>query len=74
VVKTLVEIQEAIEKLPAEDLAQVRRFLDELGAKEWDGKIEADSKSGLLDSVFDEADVDTGLLEQWDGKATRGAK
>ena len=43
------EIKAAIEALPQEDYAQLRRWFSEKEREEWDRQIDADSESGELD-------------------------
>ena len=49
------EIKAAIEALPREDYAQLRRWLSEKDWEEWDQHIEVDSESGKLDFLIREA-------------------
>ena len=49
------EIKAAIEALPQEDYAQLRRWFSEKEWEEWDQQIDADSKSGKLDFLVKEA-------------------
>jgi hypothetical protein len=53
---SIYEIQKAIQKLSAEELASLRQWLDEYDAKLWDRQIEADAKSGRLDKLIAETD------------------
>ena len=49
------EIKAAIEALPDEDYAQLRRWFSEKEWEEWDQQIDADSQSGKLDFLVKEA-------------------
>lgn len=48
-------IQDEIEALPPEDYAQLRKWFGERDWKAWDKQIEADSASGKLDFLLEEA-------------------
>ena len=48
----LKEIEGAISKLPKDDLAILREWLEELDAKMWDEQFENDAKSGKLDALL----------------------
>ena len=54
----LEQIQSSIEALSAEEIAELRAWLDELGARLFDEKIERDAKSGKLDRLAEEALAD----------------
>ena len=49
------EIKAAIEALPEDDYAQLRQWFSEKDWKDWDQQIEADSESGKLDFLVNEA-------------------
>lgn len=49
---TLVEIEDAIAKLPQEDFRVLLRHLQERDAEVWDCQIEEDAKSGKLDAPY----------------------
>ena len=49
------EIKAAIEALPQEDYAQLKRWFSEKEWEEWDQQIDADSESGKLDFLVKEA-------------------
>ena len=49
------KIKEAIESLPEEEYAQLRQWFSEKDWQKWDRQIEADSKSGKLDFLIEEA-------------------
>lgn len=54
---SISDIQESIRGLPAKDYAELRAWLSELDWNRWDDRIEADSESGSLDFLVDEADA-----------------
>jgi len=45
-------LEEEIKKLSPEEMAQLRDWLLERDAEQWDGEIEQDAASGRLDKVF----------------------
>jgi hypothetical protein len=49
------QIQSSIEQLSAEEIAELREWLDELDARLFDEKIERDAKSGKLNKLAAEA-------------------
>ena len=49
------EIQVAIESLPYQDYIHLRQWLSERDWGNWDRQIEADSESGKLDFLIEEA-------------------
>jgi hypothetical protein len=52
---TIKDIETAVSRLPARDLAEFRQWFDRFDAKLWDEKLERDVKSGKLDKLADEA-------------------
>lgn len=52
---TVEAITAAIAKLPPEQVAQVRAWLDERAEAEWDAQIEQDERAGRLDILADRA-------------------
>jgi len=52
---TIQEIESAIRRLSPEELAYLRNWLAEFDGDQWDRQIEADMKSGKLDSFAREA-------------------
>jgi hypothetical protein len=52
---TVDEIEDAIRKLPAEDLAAFRAWFAEFDAAAWDRQFEKDVAEGRLDALADEA-------------------
>ena len=49
------EIKSAIESLPQEDYIELREWFTEKDWEKWDRQIEADSESGRLDFLIEEA-------------------
>lgn len=58
------EIEQAIERLSSQKLAELRRWFAEFDANAWDEQIEADAAAGKLDALADEA-----LAEYHSGQA-----
>ena len=52
---TLSDLENAIAKLPPDDLARFRAWFDEFDAARFDQKIERDAKAGRLDRLADAA-------------------
>ena len=52
------EIEEAITKLPKNDLSELIRWLDDYLADNWDKEFEEDVKAGKLDKVAEKAIAD----------------
>jgi hypothetical protein len=55
---TVEDIEKAVEKLPADQLARFRAWFQEFDAARFDAKIERDAKSGKLERIADEARAD----------------
>jgi hypothetical protein len=55
---TVEEIEQAISKLPPDDLARFRAWFEAFEAVRFDEKIERDAKSGKLDRLAAEALAD----------------
>ncbi len=53
-----VELDEAVQKLPPEQLAQFTQWFEQYIADQWDKKIEEDVKAGRLDQLAKKADED----------------
>ena len=51
----LEEIQVAVESLPYEEYSRLRQWFSERDWEKWDRQIEADSESGKLDFLIEEA-------------------
>lgn len=52
---TVTEIEQAIERLSAEEFAQLRAWLAERDAAEWDRQFEQDVAAGRLDALGEQA-------------------
>jgi hypothetical protein len=63
----LEEIQVAIESLPYEEYIRLRQWFSERDWEKWDRQIEADSESGKLDFLIEEALTEKakGSLKEW---------
>jgi len=48
-------LEQEIETLSAEELAELRLWLDEREAEAWDREIERDAASGKLDKLFEKS-------------------
>lgn len=48
-------IKQAIESLPDDDFAELRKWFSEKDWAKWDRRIETDSRSGELDFLAEEA-------------------
>ena len=55
---TVEAITMAIAELPPEQVAQIRAWLDERAAEEWDSLIEQDERAGRLDALADRAQAE----------------
>jgi hypothetical protein len=49
------EIEAAIKKLSAKELAKFRKWFEKFDAEAWDKKLEADVRAGRLDDLAEEA-------------------
>jgi hypothetical protein len=60
-------IEQAIEQLSADEMAQLRAFFDELEERRFDEAIERGAKSGKLDMLMAEAkaEMDAGIGEDF---------
>ncbi|MGQ0591154.1 MAG: hypothetical protein ACT4QB_00485 [Gammaproteobacteria bacterium] len=61
---TVETIELAIEQLPPNELAKLRRWFLEFDAAAWDAQIEADAAAGQFDALAEAA-----LVEYHSGKA-----
>jgi hypothetical protein len=52
---TVESITNAIAKLPPDQVAQIRAWLNEKAEAEWDAQIEQDERAGRLDALADRA-------------------
>ena len=53
---SIKEIEEAITRLPAKDVAELMAWLAEYHAQLWDQQIEEDLEAGRLDALLAEVD------------------
>ncbi|MCG9889672.1 MAG: hypothetical protein MH252_01180 [Thermosynechococcaceae cyanobacterium MS004] len=56
--KTLLEIEEAIQHLPESDIRQLSEWLQSHLEKAWDHQLEMDFDSGKLDHLIARAEAD----------------
>lgn len=61
---TIQAIEQAIQQLPAQELAEFRRWFTQFDEAAWDAQIEADAAAGKLDALAAEA-----VAEYDNGKA-----
>lgn len=54
----LQALEEEIKKLSPEEIAQLRDWLLERDAEQWDRQIEQDARSGKLDKLFEKSTAD----------------
>jgi len=52
---TIQAIEQAIQQLPAQELAEFRRWFTQFDEAAWDAQIEADAAAGKLDALAAEA-------------------
>jgi hypothetical protein len=52
---TIDDIENAIQRLSAEDLALFRAWFAEFDARQWDRQLDDDVEAGRLDALADEA-------------------
>jgi len=52
------EIEQAVSRLPLEELATFREWFDEFDARMWDEQFAADVESGKLDKLASQAIAD----------------
>ncbi len=64
---SLAEIKQAVTQLPPQEVTALTAYLVELDQTAWDKQIEADSASGKLDFLFEEAEKEraAGTLRDW---------
>jgi hypothetical protein len=64
---TIAEIEEAIAKLPRQELWQLKQNLDRRCADDWDTQMADDAAAGRLDFLFEEAEADraSGKMRDW---------
>jgi hypothetical protein len=54
----LEEIESAITRLPADELAKLRDWFEQFASQQWDAQIERDAKAGKLDRMAEKARED----------------
>jgi hypothetical protein len=61
------EIEAAIDGLPPEEYRRIVQWFRACEQRRWDEHLDADSSSGKLDFLFDEAESESskGLLRDW---------
>jgi hypothetical protein len=52
---TITEIEQAVQRLSPQELAEFREWFAEFDAELWDRQIERDAAAGRLDALADEA-------------------
>lgn len=55
---SVLELEQAISQLPAEELSKFASWFEEYMADEWDKQIERDAAAGKFDKIFAKADED----------------
>ena len=55
---TLTEIEAAIEQLPPQKFRELRHWIAERDAREWDAQIEADVAAGKFDALREKVRAD----------------
>ena len=64
---TVLEIEQAIERLQPTDRAKLAAWFADKEAKDWDAQLDADSASRKPDFLFNEAELErsSGHLKNW---------
>lgn len=64
---TVLEIENAIERLRPDERAQLAAWLAHKEAQDWNAQMDADATAGKLDFLFRESDEErkAGKLKQW---------
>lgn len=67
---TVLEIENAIDRLKPDERAQVAAWLERKEAQDWDAQLDADATTGKLDFLFREAadERESGQLRDWPQK------
>jgi hypothetical protein len=67
---TVIEIERAIEKLPAQDLTRLAKWILDRDNDQWDRQMDTDAAAGKLDFLIKEAKTarKKGTLRKWPGK------
>ena len=55
---SVIELEQAISKLPEEELSRFAAWFEEFMADEWDKQIERDAAAGKFDKMNAKADAD----------------
>ena len=55
---SVLELEEAISQLPAEELSKFAAWFEEFMADEWDKQIERDVAAGKFDRIIAKVDAD----------------
>jgi uncharacterized protein VirK/YbjX len=55
---SVLELEQAISQLPAEELSHLAKWFEEYLADEWDKQIERDAAAGKFDKMNAKADAD----------------
>jgi hypothetical protein len=55
---TIEDIEQAIEKLPAEDVAKLRAWFDAFESERFDRRLDSDAQAGKLDALAQAALAD----------------
>ena len=55
---SVLEIEQAITRMTAEELSQFTKWFEDFLADEWDRQIERDMVAGKFDKIFAKADED----------------
>jgi len=55
---SVIELEQAISKLPEEELSRFAAWFEEFMADEWDRQIERDVAAGRLDHIIRKVDAD----------------
>jgi hypothetical protein len=55
---TLLEIEQAIEKLPSQEMRELHRWIADRDTSQWDGQITQDAASGKFDALRDRIRAD----------------
>ena len=60
---SVLEIEQAVSKMTAEELSQFSKWFEEFLADEWDRQIEQDVAAGKFDKIIQKVDanIDAGL-------------
>lgn len=57
---TIKALEQAVQQLPTQDLAEFRRWFVKFDEAAWDAQIEADAAAGKLDALAAEARAEYG--------------